>query len=207
MKIFKIFHKIGTQAMPVVGRHQRDMVEIDSLISLKEYAHESLVYCHLRSERSRVFPPAVSFHTDRLCIDNVIVRTDNLYADLGFLAIEQMQTSPYGEIILHALLQSHAEISTVLQSGAFLCMPGTLQHNIMGTTGEGRVFLAHCDITECRPTHEVLRIFKRTVLYQLGIETTVSSEIDILEKDTIHRWLDGRTGMGVDRQLTDGSGG
>ena len=67
---------------------------------------------------------------------------------------------------------------------------------------KGRFHIADADIAEGVPAHQPLRKFKTAVFDHLGIESAVSTKVDILEEDTVHRRLDGRTRLGVDGQLS-----
>ena len=52
------------------------------------------------------------------------------------------------------------------------------------------------DIAGRVPAHPRVLEFEGTVLDHLGIEATIGSEVDVLEEDAVHRWLDYGTRSG-----------
>ena len=101
-----------------------------------------------------------------------------------------MKTAIYGEIVLHILLQAHAEEATVLKTSLLLTCACALKCYIMRIAVEGRFYVAEGYISKCIPSHQALWEFEGTVLYHLCIESTIGTEVDILEEDTIHGRLD-----------------
>ena len=58
------------------------------------------------------------------------------------------------------------------------------------------------DIAGRVPTHPRVLEFEGTVLDHFGIEAAIGSEVDVLEEDAVHRWLDHGTrlcGLDVER--------
>ena len=51
------------------------------------------------------------------------------------------------------------------------------------------------DISERVPSHQILRKFKRTVLYKFGIQAPVCPEVDVFEKVSVHGGLNLRTDL------------
>ena len=100
------------------------------------------------------------------------------------------------------LAKCFIEEAAVLQSCELLVVTGILQYHVVGIAVKGRFHVADADITEGVPAHQPLRKFKTAVFDHLGIESAVGAKVDILEEDTVHRWLDGRTRLGVDGQLS-----
>jgi len=60
----------------------------------------------------------------------------------------------------------------------------------MGIPVKRSLFISHCYIAKAIPAHECLGKLERPVLNQLGIQAAVGSEVDILEKKSIHGGLD-----------------
>ena len=74
-------------------------------------------------------------------------------------------TAIYGEIVLHILLQAHAEEATVLKTSLLLTRACALKCYIMRIAVEGRFYVAEGYISECIPSHQTLWKFEGTVLY------------------------------------------
>ena len=92
-------------------------------------------------------------------------------------------------MIVHALSQSDAEESVVVQACAFLLVASIAQGDIMRITGKGRGAVAQSHVAEHVPTHEWLRKLERAVLHQFGIESAIGSEVDVFEENAPHRGL------------------
>ena len=45
MEVGKVFHKVGSQVVPVVRREERYVVDVNALRCLEEYAEHSLLVC------------------------------------------------------------------------------------------------------------------------------------------------------------------
>ena len=202
VKIFQVFHQVGTQSMPVILREEADMIEVYAVGTLQEDAHQTLLDSLVGGERHRFLRPLVVGDSDLLLVDRVILVVDKLYTNLSFLALQVVETGKDREIIVHTLLQSHAEEAAVLQSCELLVVTGALQYHVVGIAVKGRFHVADADIAEGVPAHQPLRKFKTAVFDHLGIESAVGAEVDIFEEDTVHRRLDGRTRLGVDGQLS-----
>ena len=43
VKVFEVFYQVGTQAIPVVGREHRNMIEVYALVAFKEDTHIALL--------------------------------------------------------------------------------------------------------------------------------------------------------------------
>ena len=70
-------------------------------------------------------------------------------------------------------------------------MSGRGEDHIVRIALEGGIFLADGNASEGLPPHQRLRKLERAVLYKLGIETAVGSEVDVFEEDAVHRGLNG----------------
>ena len=186
MQIGEILHQVGTESMPVVLWEEGDMVEVYALSSLQEDTHQSLRVCNIGGERSGYPLPLVVGHGNDLLVYHIILRVYYLHTELSLLAIDEMQASIYREVILHVLLQSHAEEATVLKASLLLTSAGSLQSYIVRIAREGWLHIANGYITKCIPTHQALWELERAVFHHLGIETTIGTKVDILEEDTIH---------------------
>ena len=119
-----------------------------------------------------------------------LFRHDLLHTDLALLAIDEMQTPIYGEIVLHILLQAHAEETAVLKTSLLLTGTGTLECYIMRVAVEGWLHVIEGYISEGIPSHQALWKLEGTVFYHLCIKTTIGTKVDVLEEDTIHGRLD-----------------
>ena len=64
------------------------------------------------------------------------------------------------------------------------------QHHIVWASSEGAVIL-DVHTAEGLPAHQMLRKFKRAVLYQFTVQSAVGSIVDILKEDTVHGILNG----------------
>ena len=105
---------------------------------------------------------------------------------------------PNGEAIFLALHNSDAEVTLVLESSAALLVSWVAKGHIVWTTLERSVVL-QLYLAEDLPTHEVLRELKRSVFYQLTIQTTIGSIVDVLKEESIHGVLNrGSHLFGVD---------
>ena len=158
--------------------------------SLQEDAQLGVLQRQLRGERDGVLLPFGGGHLDFL-VDELLmfahgVLVDELHAD-GAVALEGL--GPYGEAILLALLHTDAEIALVGQSTAAVLMVGCAEHDIEGTALEGAVAL-QLDTAEGLPAHQVLGKLEGAVLDKLAVESAVGGEVDVLEEDAIHGWLD-----------------
>ena len=112
---------------------------------------------------------------------------DELHTD-GCLCLRSL--CPYGEAILLALLYANAEIALVDQSRTEVVVARVAKHHIVWTTLEGTIVLDFYT-AEGLPAHQLLWEFERAVFYQFTIQSAIGSIVDVLEKDSIHRLLDG----------------
>ena len=191
LQVGKILHEIGTETVPVVFWEERDMIEIYALRTFFQiYAHQSLGIGLRRGQGSCKLLPLVVGDVDDLLGNHIILGIDEFYTNLALLAIDEMQTAIYGEIVLHILLQTHTEEAAVLQTGLLLTGTGTLERYIMRVAVEGRLHVIEGYVAECIPTHQALWKLERTVFHHLCIETAIGTEVDILKEDTIHGRLD-----------------
>ena len=69
---------------------------------------------------NRKLLPLIIGDVDDLLGNDIILGIDEFYTNLALLAIDEMQTAIYGEIVLHILLQAHAEEATVLKTSLLL---------------------------------------------------------------------------------------
>ena len=89
------------------------------------------------------------------------------------------------EAVFLALLQADATV-------AFIIDAGTQQATVVDNTDvvriavEARFLVFYRYLSEGNPPNKRLRELERTVLHQFGIQASVGSEIDVLEKDTVH---------------------
>ena len=90
------------------------------------------------------------------------------------------------EVIAQSFLQSHAEESVVLQTSAAVMVCGSLEDDIVRVALKGGLVRCDADIAKSLPTHQGIRKLERAVLDHLGIQASVSSEVDVLEEDAIH---------------------
>ena len=191
LQVGKILYKIGTETIPVVFWEERDVVEIYALRTfLQIYSHQTLGIGLRRGQGSCKLLPLVVGDVDDLLGNDIILGINQLHTDLALLAIDEMKTAIYGEIVLHILLQAHTEETTVLQTGLLLTRTGTLESYIMRVAVEGWLHVVEGYVTECIPSHQALWKLERTVFHHLCIETAIGTEVDILEEDTIHGRLD-----------------
>ena len=85
---------------------------------------------------------------------------------------------------------AHAEESVILNHGVFIAMSRRSQTNIVGVALKWAIVhqgnLAR-DVPSCKSVGEL----ERTVLYQFCVKSAISSIVDILKEDTVHRRLYG----------------
>ena len=153
MQVGKVFYEVGTHTLPAVCREKTHMVDVNTLAAFKENAEQSLFNGLVRSERCRVFLPFVARHSDCSLADRAVFFVDKFYAELGFFALQGVQTGIDRKVIMHAFLQSHAEETAVFKARPFLTMPRIGQCYVVGIAVESRLDIAHGDITEGVPTH------------------------------------------------------
>ena len=185
MQFFEQLHQVGAQPMPVVGRKERHMVEVDSITLRMEDAQEGLFVCFLGCQRKLIALPVVTSYMQFLLVDDSVVMTHQ------FDAQHSATAGIYGEVVLHPLPQSDAEESVIVQPGPLLLVPSIAQADVMRIAGECRPVVTQLDIAKRLPAHEGLRKLERAVLHHFGIETSVGSKVDILEEDAPHGGLDG----------------
>ena len=73
VKVFEVFYQVGTQAIPVVGREHRNMIEVYALIAFEEDAHIALLQGLLGCELYAIFLPLVVGDGDRLALHRIVV--------------------------------------------------------------------------------------------------------------------------------------
>ena len=201
VKVFEVFYQVGTQAIPVVGREHRNMIEVYALVAFEEDAHIALLQGLLGCELNAILLPLVVGDGDRLALHRIVVFIHELNSNLSLLAIEEMQTTIDAEIIFHALFQSHAEEATVFESGRFFAMTRWFENNIVRVAVESRLYAAYRNIAPHVPAHEAVREFERAVFYHLCIKSAIGSEVDVFEEYAIHGRLYRRSWLGGDVEL------
>lgn len=191
LQVGKILYEVGTETIPVIFREERDVIEIYALGTfLQIYAHQSLGIGLRRCQCSCKLLPLVVGDVDDLLGNDIILGIDQIHTDFALLAIDEMKTAIYGEIVIHILLQAHTEETAVLQTSLFLTRTGTLKSYIMRVAVEGWLHVIEGYVAECIPSHQALWELERAVFHHLCIETAIGTEVDILEEDTIHGRLD-----------------
>ena len=169
------------------------MLQTDTVRAVQVDAQLGMLKCLLRCHHHCIFFPARRGNVQLLLgklltlVHRVLV--NQLNAD-GCLALRSL--GPYGKAVLFALLHTNAKVTLVRQTRTTVAVAWVAQLHIVRTALEWSVVL-HVDTAEGLPAHQVLRKLKRTVFYQFTIQSTVSGIVDVLEKNTIHSRLDGRT--------------
>ena len=191
LQVGQILYEVGTETIPVILWEERDVVEIYALRTfLQIYTHQTLGIGLRRGKGSCKLLPLIIGDVDDLLGNDIILGIDEFYTNLALLAIDEMQTAIYGEIVLHILLQAHAEETAVLKTSLLLAGTGTLECYIMRVAVEGWLHVIEGYISEGIPSHQALWEFEGTVFHHLCIKTTIGTEVDVLEEDAIHGWLD-----------------
>ena len=90
VKVFEIFYQVGTQAIPVVGREHRNMIEVYALVAFEEDAHIALLQGLLGCELYAILLPFIVGNGDRFALHRIVVLIHELNSNLCLLAIEEM---------------------------------------------------------------------------------------------------------------------
>ena len=189
VKVGKVLHEVGSQAVPVVSREERHMVEVSAIRCLEEYAQQPLLVCLARLQCGIVLLPVVLGNGDGLAVDNVVVAAHQFHADAWVGRPGVVTARGDGEVILHACLQSHAEVSAVLDTCLLVQMSVVEESHIVRVALVCGTLVHHLHAAERLPSHQSVGEFERTVLHQVGIKSAVGTEVDVLEEDAVHRWL------------------
>ena len=87
--------------------------------------------------------------------------------------------------IFLTFLQTDTGKSLIIESGPE--QTSVIHHtHIVRIPFKARLLTLHTHISKRHPTYKWLRKFKRTVLHQFGIQTSVGTKIDIFKEDAIH---------------------
>ena len=190
LQVGEVLHEVCAQSVPVVLGEEGYVVEVYALRTfLYIYAQQSLGVSLGRGECGGVLRPLVGGDVDGLLGDDVVLGVHQFHAYLALLAVHEVEACVYGEVILHVLLQSHAEVAAVLDAGLLLACPCALEGHIVRVVLEGGLHVAHGHVAEGAPSHQSLWELEGSVLYHLCVETAVGSEVDVLEEDAVHGGL------------------
>ena len=182
MQVGQTLYQVGTQSVPVVVGHQRDMVEIH-LAACQHDAQETMGVGDVRLQRESVLVPLSGGDGQRVGGHGVVGGIHQLHADGGGATLGACVD---GEVVGHPLAQSDAEEPMVLNTGPAMGMTRLFHVHVMGIAVEGRIVGLDARFSRHLPSHRGIGKFERTVLYKLGIQTAVGTEVDILEEDSIH---------------------
>ena len=211
MQVLQVLNEVGTEAsLPGVGGEERHVVEVDALLAFQIDAHEALGIGLRGSDLGGVFLPILTGNVDGLLGHHLVVAAHEFDANLG--GAGAVGAGIDGELIAQVLLQTHAEVAVVLQSGELLAVAVVLQHGVVGIAVEGGVGLSERDVAEHVPAlqaaalalaagRDVQRSLEGAILHELGIKAAVGTEVDVLEEDAVHRGLYGSPRLGVEHQL------
>ena len=209
MQILQVLYEVGTQTtLPSIGGEERHVIEVDSIAALQIDAHEAFGIGARRGDLGGVLLPVLAGNLHRFLGHHLIIITNEFNANLCIAVC----TGINREFIGKALLQTHTEIAMILQTCELLTMSVVGKRHIVRISVEGRTLRTEFHIAEHIPAlqstantltagRDVKRSLKRAVLHQLCIESTIGTEVNILEEDTVHRRLYGSPRFRVEYQL------
>lgn len=204
MEVLEVLHEVCAQTVPVVRREEGDVVDVHGILTREDDAEEALLVGDLRREAYGDLRPGVGGDVDGLLVRGDIIRGDELHLELRGLSTV-VQTHPGGEVVGHALTETHTEEAVVLQTRGLLTMAGAGEDGIVRVAREGGLSVGDGNVAERRPAHQRLWELEGTVCDEVGVEAAVGAVVDVLEENAVHRRLDG--GTGLRRVQREGAGG
>ena len=187
---------------PCIYGKQADMFNIHRSVTLQKHRKRCFLDCVWRGKHDGIFAPLATAY----------VNIGVTYSKTFFLRIKVTQTNvqlrlsiswnsrPYRKPILFTAKKRHSKESPILNPCGHIALAAIRQSHIMGTAAE-RAVIPHFNTTYGVPSHKRLRKFKRPVLYQFAIKSTVGAIIDVFKKDSVHcRGYFRPTFIGVDFQ-------
>ena len=192
-RLSQIFAQAILTSLPSIYREERHMLQIHCLTPLEEHPHRSFLYGYRRFYHHLIFLPFLRINRHPLGCKrlsfSIGIGVAQLYPDLHRLIVLR-QSGPHREAIVLTLFQSHTEGTTVLHHGK-LVLVTRISHSHIVRVALKRTVIAYLHIAHRLPSIQLLRKLKRAVQYQFGIQATIGSKVDILEKQAVHRILYG----------------
>ena len=103
------------------------------------------------------------------------------------------RTRPEGEPVLRPFLQADARPSAVFQPALAGRMAGIAKAHIMRVPVERTALREDFHLAESLPPLQRIVVFEGTVADLFRIQAAVGGEIDVFQKDAVHRRLDGNS--------------
>ena len=187
IEVIEGLYQVGTQSiltlLPSVHREERDVVHIYRTLRLQHNTQTRANIGKRSFQHSRQLLPFTAFHFQFLLQEILSVGIHQFDGKLHWFGIRR--TDIGGETVIFSFFQADATITFIIQSGTQKTAVIGNAH-IMRIAVEAGPLVLYRHLAERYPPHQRLRELKRAVLYQFGIQTTVRTEIDVFEEDSIH---------------------
>ncbi len=187
MQVAQGFHQIAAKAVgtlfPSVGGKEGQVVEINATCLTHHDTQAGLGLGEGRTEDEFIGLPLGIGHLERAFAQRGPVGTDEFHVECG--EVGGTVAGIDAEAVVGTLPEADAAESLIVEPRAGK-LGGLLQMHVVRIALKAGLLVAHTDLAEGCPSHQVLGKLEGTVFHQFGIQTAVGTEVDVLEKDAVH---------------------